>query len=676
MKTPSAAPRIGIVADAFFYDSIRAAADFVYISPAAAAGDGADTILDGLDMVLAVSTWAGLENREWKGLAKPGSATREMLLALLARCRKRGIPTVFYSKEDPPHYGHFVCFAKLCCGVLTSAVESVPAYVRDCGHGNVAAMPFCFDPRSSNPLLAERTPRDAVRAVFAGSWMTKYPARCRALSMLLDGTVRAGLRPEIYDRNSGRADARKYRFPRRFARWVRPAVLHTDLAAVHAAAAWSLNVNTVTGSATMFAGRCVELAASGANVLSNYSFGMHRLLPEISIAYDERGAAELLRRATPQWTAFRAALGVRAAMAGFRCERATALILEMAGLRTPEQRPRPPAVAVIADGVDGASAAAQDLHPAFTAQTHPGFARELMTPARFAAAPAGRFAFAAFWDEDAARRGVIHPWWLQDALDCFAWADFAAVETAGGRVIKLESDGSPAKGPVHVMPPFALPDPLPDTTRFAFRKRRPLAALEIETGRDPRTLFATTLSSLLLCRTFRRLEISLLLPVDPPPTMAAAAEMAAHKYPNVTIRNVKDDAETENAGTEAAGATGLARIRLSAGDEVLPDGFDHFARLLSVPFAGRVSAAALHCSRTVVTERGAVAVRRRRFGIPLAARRPAFAFHCREENPPGEAWVPETPPKKRSPLARFLKCRAENGLLFTLARLILGKRRD
>src|SRR5699024_11732130 len=58
------------------------------------------------------------------GTAVPSSEVTD----LLAECRKRGIPTVFWNKEDPPHFDDFLPLAKLFDVVFTSDVRLVNEY--------------------------------------------------------------------------------------------------------------------------------------------------------------------------------------------------------------------------------------------------------------------------------------------------------------------------------------------------------------------------------------------------------------------------------------------------------------------------------------------------------------------------------------------------------------------
>ena len=146
--------KIGIVCDTILFDTIRSAAEFIYVSPT---GDWREKT-EHIDCFLAVSTWRGLKDDEWEGVNREDSALRQTLYDIIEDCRRRGIPTVFYSKEDPPNYDLFLGIARRCDVIFTSAVEMVPRYSSDCGHDHVHVLGFVIDPAVQNPHAAGLIP--------------------------------------------------------------------------------------------------------------------------------------------------------------------------------------------------------------------------------------------------------------------------------------------------------------------------------------------------------------------------------------------------------------------------------------------------------------------------------------------------------------------------------------
>jgi hypothetical protein len=226
------------------------------------------------------SAWSGADSarRPWQGKIYASrnfkSENRGILIDILAHCQKHGIPTIFWNKEDPTHYGDrvhdFVKTAAMFDHVFTSAAECVQRYRDDYGVQNVDALPFATNPRLFNPI--EVAPRsDAV--IFAGSWYANHKERSIQMRQILDNLRADGHELEIFDRYHGDSDP-LHQWPEVYQPFLRPAVAHDQVAAVYKRSRFGLNFNTVTQSRTMFARRVFELMSSNTLVLSNYSAGM------------------------------------------------------------------------------------------------------------------------------------------------------------------------------------------------------------------------------------------------------------------------------------------------------------------------------------------------------------------------------------------------------------------
>ena len=398
--------RIGIVCDTILYESLSPAADFVYLSRTNWRGR-----LNGLDVVLIASVWRGLDNDDWDGAGRVGEPVREELLNLVAEAKRRGIATIFYSKEDPPNYRIFLDYAKACDFVFTSAAEMVDSYRRDCGHDRVGVLRFCFNPAHDNPIGCMDAKKNPG-AVFSGSWMVKYPLRCRDLATILDGIVKAKKELCIVNRNSFRGKHPWYRFPRRFRKFERPAMPHAGLSALHREYDWSVNVNSVTSSETMFAARCYELLAGGCLVISNFSAGMLKELPEIAIADTSAFARSLLTRLDAREKMILRRSGIRRVMSGNTCYDRVSQLLNAVGIRV--KTPSPKVSVVVPD--DDAS-----LRKMFEAQSYRNI--ELVVGDANGTALSG-FDYVTYW-----KVGEIYGrHFIQDLLDVFKYADvdFAA----------------------------------------------------------------------------------------------------------------------------------------------------------------------------------------------------------------------------------------------------------
>ena len=339
--------RVGIVCDEFFYESIKAAANFVYLTPE----NWREELEQGLDVLLFVSAWRGL-NMEWKNLASLNAQltgeptpTRLEALAMLRACREQKVPTVFYSKEDPPNYELFLDLARECDYVFTSAKECIPYYNADCGREDVEAVCFGINPLEHNPIGCRQEAKEDT-VLFSGSWMVKYPHRCQELATIFDGVLAAGHGLHIIDRNY--PGNPRYRFPEPYFAHTSPALPHSPLQKVHKLFDWAININSVKGSETMFANRAFELQANGILLLSNFSVGVNNLLPTVQMVQDSSEVASILDAMTPEERYERQMAGVRSVMTDHTCFDRLAQLLAPTGLPVEQPARR---VLVLADAV-------------------------------------------------------------------------------------------------------------------------------------------------------------------------------------------------------------------------------------------------------------------------------------------------------------------------------------
>ena len=346
--------RIGIVADQFLLDSIQDAADFVFLTPE----QWQDQIV-GLDLLLMVSAWSGL-HEEWRGAAIANSPNQQLIFEIIAACKEQKIPTIFYSKEDPPNYERFLPIAQRCDIIFTSCAEVVVNYRRDCRNDRVYVLPFGVNPLFHNPV-GMRNPYKLPGVIFSGSWMNKYPDRCADMNLLLGGVLKAGVPLKIVDRNY-RLAATNYRFPPEYWSSISPAIGHDDLQKIHKLYDWALDINTVKTSMTMFANRGYELQACGNLQISNYSAGVNDKLPFVFIANEQQEVTEILKNMTPEEVYRRQVEGIRAMMTGETCFDRVETLAAVAGLTLGQPIRR---CAVIAD-VD-----TPQIREMFTRQTYP-----------------------------------------------------------------------------------------------------------------------------------------------------------------------------------------------------------------------------------------------------------------------------------------------------------------
>lgn len=184
--------------------------------------------------------------------------------------RDKGIPTLFWNKEDPVHHEKFMCSAKLVDHIYTTDANMKNSYITKTGNTNVHALPFAAQPALHKPAsLLGRKPRSC----FAGSWYgNRHAERGEAMGWLLQSANNYGL--DIYDRNYGTGI---FPFPEEYRAGIKGSLPYKDLCKEYSRYRVFLNVNSVTESPTMFSRRVFELMASGTPVVSTYAKGIEAL---------------------------------------------------------------------------------------------------------------------------------------------------------------------------------------------------------------------------------------------------------------------------------------------------------------------------------------------------------------------------------------------------------------
>ena len=287
---------IAIVADEFLYNSFKDIADFKYVTP-----DNYKFVCDEVEMLLIVTTWRGLHN-EWRLMGTEKSTTNRAVYELIRYFKEKEKKIVFYSKEDPPHYQHFLPIAKQCDIIFTSAIEKIEEYKKDCSNDKVYLMKFGINPVYHNPI-GSRLKKRKNEVIFSGSWVKKYPDRIREQEMIFDGVLSAGKKLKIIDRNFER-NVWGFLFPIKYYKYISPSIDHESLQKVHKLYDWAINMNSVRDSRSMFANRIYELQATGNLIISNESVGVKEQFAEVIIAdcqedviaalktYDDEGVYE------------------------------------------------------------------------------------------------------------------------------------------------------------------------------------------------------------------------------------------------------------------------------------------------------------------------------------------------------------------------------------------------
>ena len=244
------------------------------------------------DLLFVESAWQG-NNSAWLYQLTGSLAPRAEISELVAWCKEQGIPTVFWNKEDPPHFDDFLKSAKLFDVVFTSDVNCVPKYVEALGHERIHVLPFAAQPRMHNPARPHKINRDRAVAFGGMYFRHKYPERRQQMDYLLPAAQQFGL--DIFSRQLGN-DA-NYQFPEPFEKNVVGSLPYEEMVTAYHAYKVFLNVNSVVDSPSMCARRIFEITACGASVVSPPSPAIERFFPDQSIltAADEKETRAHLR---------------------------------------------------------------------------------------------------------------------------------------------------------------------------------------------------------------------------------------------------------------------------------------------------------------------------------------------------------------------------------------------
>ncbi|MGD7003629.1 glycosyltransferase family protein [Corynebacterium halotolerans] len=257
-----------------------------------------ELIDDDVDLLLVESAWNGNDG-SWQyqltGRSAPSNALRE----LTDFCKQRGVPSVFWNKEDPPHFDDFLGTAKLFDVVFTTDVNKVSDYRKALDHDRIHVMSFAAQPAIHNPI---RLPGIHQRGdiAFAGMYFAhKFPERRQQMQVLLSAAAEVSSRMNygltIFSRFAGNDE--KYQFPAPFDQYVVGSLPYAKMLTAYRHFKVFLNVNSVTDSSSMCARRIFEITASGTPVVSAPSAAIRNFFPadEVPTVDDEVEAALLLR---------------------------------------------------------------------------------------------------------------------------------------------------------------------------------------------------------------------------------------------------------------------------------------------------------------------------------------------------------------------------------------------
>jgi spore maturation protein CgeB len=287
--------KVALVADYFTTDCLSAECRVRAMTP----GNFKEVIDEWKpDMVFVESVFHGA-NGAWRyELAKQPKLLRlskPMAIYRLVECAKsRGIPTVFWNKDDGAFFDAFIDVAKAFDYVFTTDAECIERYrLQVPAHVPVNTLVMPYQPAFHN-FTGFNFTRNA--ACFMGSYYRRIlNERRRFLDMVFDACEEADLRLNVFDRNHDRFSRHfEFRFPRKSQLHLHGKVPHRETAQIYKAHVVSLNVNSVTGSETMCSRRLLEILACGGIAVTNPSRAIDRYFRDYCHVVNTREEAQEL----------------------------------------------------------------------------------------------------------------------------------------------------------------------------------------------------------------------------------------------------------------------------------------------------------------------------------------------------------------------------------------------
>ncbi len=304
-----------------------------------------------IELLFVESAWAG-SSGSWQYQLTGSKAPSEALRALVEHCQSHRIPTVFWNKEDPPHFEDFLDTARLFDHVFTTDANLIDRYREELGHDRVEVLGFAAQPALHHPMR-QKDVHQVRDIAFGGSyWSHKFPERQEQMDLLLGAAVEVSQRRDRrFDIYSRFENLPKYRFPEQFEPYVRGSLEYDRMLTAYRLHKVMLNVNSVVDSPTMMARRVFEILASGTPVVSTRSPAVEYWFPDGEVAIvDDADEAVLTLRALLASRELRDRMVHRAQRRIWQehtFSARTAQVLKAAGMPDPAGS-GPPSVSVIA----------------------------------------------------------------------------------------------------------------------------------------------------------------------------------------------------------------------------------------------------------------------------------------------------------------------------------------
>lgn len=244
-----------------------------------------------VDLLFIESAWRAC-NMKWRLAVNKGNtrkASIKKIEELTNYCKKQNIPTLFWSKEDPPHFSRFFPYTKYFDYIATTDRNCVKRYKKLLKHNNVFVLPFAAQPKIHKySSLGGRV----CLPCFAGSFRSNYKRRVEGMRKILKPAMQLGL--HIYDRYL--SDGRKCSFPKEYRSAVIGGLKYSELLKEYTNYRVFLNIDSIFNSPTMLSRRVFELLACGTPVISYPSKAIMNFNLPVHIVMDEKSTIREIKK--------------------------------------------------------------------------------------------------------------------------------------------------------------------------------------------------------------------------------------------------------------------------------------------------------------------------------------------------------------------------------------------
>lgn len=267
--------KIACVMDRFTLDSYAPECNLLELTP-----DNWKQEIDSFqpDLVFIESAWQGKDKLWYRKIANGSKEYFEMT----SYCQTKGIPIVFWNKEDPVYTDTFMPAARMADFVFTTDIDCIKKYKDTLKHDRVYLLHFAAQPQVHNPI--EKYERKD-KFCFAGAYYHKYKERSEVFDKFSEVFINTkGF--DIYDRNY-KNSLPEHAFPKRYDSYILGNLDPKDIDIAYKGYNYGINMNSVNQSQTMFARRVFEMLASNTVTVGNYSRGVKNFFGDLTICTND-----------------------------------------------------------------------------------------------------------------------------------------------------------------------------------------------------------------------------------------------------------------------------------------------------------------------------------------------------------------------------------------------------